>query len=270
MSSPRIVVTLSDLHAGSTVGLLPPDFETLEGQTIGLSPIQEWLWACWQDVTARLKEYVGSDPWALVINGDTIEGNHHRTTQIISPDVTDHQNAAEKLLVPFAKDAAKVYVTLGTECHTGSSEQKLAKKLNAVPDPVTKKYARDRLDLTVCDVPCVWFHHISPTTREYLKGSGLSITLGNEQLAAAKKGRRVPRIIHAAHRHDYDSFQDATSMIAVTPAWQCLTRHGYKVVPQARTTVGLTVMDWRGKKNGDLPLLHPILCTAPEPAEESL
>ena len=43
----KTAVIISDLHCGSTVGLLPPDFSTEEGNEIRQNPLQKWLWECW-------------------------------------------------------------------------------------------------------------------------------------------------------------------------------------------------------------------------------
>lgn len=259
----RLVAVISDTHCGSTVGLMPPDFVTLEGQTIKQNAVQEWLWRCYLDVVSRLKEYANGDPFALVINGDTIEGVHHGTKQIISPDIGDHQNAAVQTLSMIALMAGKIFVVEGTEVHTGSTESKMAVVLNAVPDPNTRKSVWERLALTVSGCRCVFFHHISPTTREYLKGSALSIFLGNEQLAAAKNSEPIPQVVGCGHRHDFDMFSDGTGVCVVGPAFQCKTRHGNKVVPSARIKPGIYCLDWRNKGDGELPHVEKILCQSP-------
>jgi hypothetical protein len=46
----RLILVLSDLHVGSTVGLWPADFLSNEGNPIGQNHFQKWLWKCWQDM----------------------------------------------------------------------------------------------------------------------------------------------------------------------------------------------------------------------------
>lgn len=263
MGDTRLIAVVSDLHCGSSVGLMPPDFVTLEGQKIGQNAVQKWLWECWVDVMDRFDKYANGDPFVLVVNGDTIEGSHHGSKQVISNDPTDHQNAAIKVLSPLSSKAEKTFVVEGTECHTNSSEAKTATSLNAIGDPNTGKSVWERLTLTINNCRCVFFHHISPTTREYLKGSSLSIFLGNEQLAAAKNKEPWVDVVCCAHRHDFDMFRDATGLCVVGPAFQCLTRHGNKVVPSARIKPGMYVLDWRGKREGQLPEVEDIVCKAP-------
>ncbi len=141
----RLIAVVSDIHCGSSVGLLPPGFVLAEGQEIGQSKRQKWLWQAWTDTWNRFYEYAGDEPFALVVNGDIIEGVHHGTKQVISPDANDHLEAAVATLKPIADKAAKVFITDGTECHSANTEQKLGKILNAVPDPNTGRRSWDRL-----------------------------------------------------------------------------------------------------------------------------
>ena len=97
----RAIAVFSDLHAGSTVALMPPGFRTIEGTTMDHTPIQAWLWSCWLDGQAWLDSVMGADPYALVLNGDLTEGVHHGTKQIISPDVLDHVACALEITRPM-------------------------------------------------------------------------------------------------------------------------------------------------------------------------
>lgn len=259
----RLVVEIGDTHCGSTVGLLPPDFELIEGQKIRHNTAQEWLWACYEDCKKRLWDYVADDPFALILKGDLCEGVHHKTKQVISVDVADHIRAVTETLKPLVERAAKVFVLAGTEVHTGSKEDTYAKMIGAVPDPNTRKAAWDRLALDVCGVRYCSFHHITTSSREYLRASALGIFLGNEQLAAAKNGEKIPRVLTCAHRHTFDQYRNESGVCWVTPSWQIPTRFVGKVAPSARCHVGLVVGDWRKRENGELPDVEPILCRAP-------
>jgi len=119
MSISKIVV-VSDLHCGSTVGLLPPKFMTLEGNEVGQNKIQKRLWDAWYDLWNDWVPWaVDGHEFAVVINGDLVEGLHHKTTEIVSPEFGDHVRAAQQALVPMTKLApSKIFLTEGTECHT--------------------------------------------------------------------------------------------------------------------------------------------------------
>ena len=253
---------MSDLHCGSTVALLPPEFETQEGQVVRQNKVQQWLWQCWTDATeVWLNKIVGDDPFALVVNGDAIEGVHHGTTQVISPDPTDHRIAAQRVLEPLAERSAAVFVVRGTEVHTKNSENHLASSLGARPHPDTGMPAADRWLIDCAKTRCVFRHHIGVTSRAYLEASQLSIHLGNEQIEAARVGHPVPRVIGCAHRHRYGCYDDSRGLCFVSPPWQALTRHGHKVVSAAVTRPGMVLLDWREKPDGDLPQVIPCVYT---------
>jgi hypothetical protein len=253
-ASPRVVVVVNDIHSGSTAGLLPPDFETLEGNRIAQNRFQAWLWACWSHATTEwLPKVVGCDPWALVLNGDLVEGCHHGTKEVISPDEGDHKAAAVQILKPLADSAARVFVTEGTECHSKTAEHSIAKELGAVPDPDTGKHAWPRLELTVAGTLCAFDHHIPATIRSYLEASQYSMALGVERIEAQRNGVACPKVIVRAHRHRFGFFGDGDGMVVVGAPWQGLTRHGRKVVTGARCNPGIFALDWRTKADGDVP-----------------
>lgn len=222
---PKLVFVLSDLHCGSTVGLLPPDFVTGEEQTVKQNAAQKWLWSCWLDSLKWAETLAGKDPYAVVVNGDLIEGNHHRTTQIISPDVSDHIKASIECLAPITKKSARTFIVKGTECHTGSAEAGIVKALG-LPDP-----AVDRLNLDVNGVRCVFRHHIGTSTRRALAATQLSIQLSEEQVEAANNGDVLPRVLGCAHRHKFGYYEDNHGLCFVTPPWQALTRFGHSGQP---------------------------------------
>lgn len=260
----RLVVVVSDIHAGSLTGLLPPGFVTTLEQPVPQNAVQRWLWECWSEATGPwLAKLAGSDPFALVVNGDIIEGCHHHTKEIISSETKDHYAAAVDVLEPLAKRAAKTYVVEGTETHTGNYEHSLAKQLKCEADPNTGRAAWEKLYLDVNGCRVCFQHHISATVREYLRGSMLSIFLGNEQLAAANNGEPIPKVLVCSHRHAYDKYDSGDSICIVTPPWQIKTRYGQKVVPASRTKPGIVALDWRGVEAGGLPEIHARTFRAP-------
>lgn len=118
----RAIAIISDLHLGSDCSILQPDFLTEKAQPIGQTPLAAWLYECWTQAHAWLAEILLPKEYALIINGDCIEGNHHRTTEIWSPDVRNHVKAAIELLAPVAARAGKVFMVKGTPCHVNGGE----------------------------------------------------------------------------------------------------------------------------------------------------
>ncbi len=253
----RLVFVLSDIHAGSTMGLLPPGMTTAEdSQPMVQSEWQKWLWACWGRAMRWMDKIADGDPYALVLNGDLTEGIHHRSTQVVSGDHTDHVMIAKEILEPITSKAEKFYVVKGTECHVHSSEVAIGQALGAEINDDTGKRAFDRLALDACGVRCVFRHHIGTSVRMALEATQLSVILVEETAEAVKNGETPPRIVCAAHRHKFGFFLNGRSMCVVSAPWQGLTRHGHKVVSQARTQPGIYALDWRGITDGELPLLH--------------
>lgn len=262
--SPRVLVIISDIHAGSTKAILPPDFVTLEGQPIGQSASQEWLWAGWVEFKQWLSGIVNPKEYAVVLNGDLIEGNHHGTKEIWSPETGDHAKAAIEILAPVARRAAKTFVVRGTECHVGSAEISIARTLGAEINPEVQQPYWDRLSLDMCGVRVSIRHHFPTTSRVHLEASQHSIQMGNAILEAVRVGETPPRILIGAHRHRPGHWDDGQNMTIVTGAWQTLTRFGFKVVPDGRPCPRVYVLDWRDKEDGELPVVHSFTVKAPE------
>lgn len=266
----RLAVVLSDIHAGSTVGLLPPDFVTIEENEIKQNAIQQWLWQCWLDANKWIVDITKGEPFALILNGDLIEGCHHRTTQVISPDTRDHAEAAIKILEPLAKQAAKRFVVRGTEVHTQNSEVSIAKALGGEMNQELRIPVWDRLTIDIAGTRCVFRHHISTSTRESLSATALSVNIVEEIAEAIKNGERPPMVVGCAHRHKFGQYTNGRSLCFVTPPWQSLSRFALKVVPQARTQPGAVILDWRNRPDGALPELHHVTYDAPAPKAVTL
>lgn len=125
-SEPKVLVMVSDLHVGAVSGLLPPDFITFEGNEVKQNAYQKWLWNCWEDCWEWAGQITGKDRWGCAINGDAIDGNHHNTREIISPDTADHIDAVFGVLTDKLMKADKVYLTEGTNVHVNNSEHGIA------------------------------------------------------------------------------------------------------------------------------------------------
>ena len=259
----RQLVAVSDIHSGSTVSILPPNFVNYEGRVVGRTPLMEWFWEAWEKNAAWVLQKVGDDPAALVINGDLIEGDHHGTKQIWSKDIADHSKAALETLEAFCGCFTKKFMVLGTECHVGMHERSLAADLGCEINPEHKQRYWDRLSLEIAEVPISVRHHFPATSRVHLEASQHSIQLGNARLEALRAGRTPPRIILGAHRHRPGHWSDGEAMSVVTGAWQGITRHGFKVVPDAVPCPRIYHLDWRNKKDGELPDLSWLRLEAP-------
>lgn len=258
------IVLISDLHVGSTKAVLPLGFKTKEGNEIWPNAVQKWLVECWVRMQDYVESVVGKDKYVLVFNGDLIEGIHHGTKEVWSPELGDQVAACIELLTPLAKRAEKTYVVRGTECHTNNHEQTVAQQIGAEANPdADGLHSFDRLTLDLNGVRCVFRHHVSQTTRRYLGGSQLSVHLAEEQLEAANNGEQIPRVVCFGHQHKFRLYQDDNGLALICPPWQGMTRHCHKVVSQARCKPGVVILDTKGQNYGQLPQIHVKLYECP-------
>jgi hypothetical protein len=241
-------IVVSDLHCGSSVGLWPDGFETKTGNKIGLGKNlhQQWLWQCWQDAVEKGIKHFGKDPFALLLNGDLLEGIHHGTKEVVAQDCLDHSNAAIEALRPLANASAVTYLTAGTECHVKNWEEYIATKLDG-------KWCGDKALIEINGTLIDMAHHMPTSSRAYLEAGAMSITMGNARQNYSRVGHRVPRIYLRGHRHTGGIFNDGAGIFMVTPAWQLLTRYAHKVVGDAICRPGIGILDWRGCNEGELP-----------------
>jgi hypothetical protein len=265
----RLAVVISDIHAGSTVGLLPPGFVTKEGNEVRQNPLQAWLWDCWMRAHEFVYRTVGADPYIFILNGDAMEGMHHGTKQVISPEAADHLTCAFETVKDLAGPAERRFIVRGTECHVNNHEIALGAMLDADRDPASHAtgdkqiHAFDRLTLDIAGTRCVWAHHIGPTLRSYTEATQLAVAITEEQIAAARNGEPLPRFIGRAHRHRFGYFENHHAMCAVSAPWQGLTRHGHKVVTHEKPHPGIYILDWRDKPDDSVPQIHHETYAAP-------
>jgi hypothetical protein len=254
----RLMVVFSDLHSGSRRSLMPPEYSLFEeggmGQTIKANKQQLWLYDCWCRGWEKVIEYVGADPWAWAFIGDAVEGAHRKLTELVSNDPTDHMIIFDKLNRQYAELAAKRFFVRGTGVHTGDTmEMKLAEKLGCERHPDSGHWAPDRWMINVNGFNVLLRHHMQTTSREYLRGSALTIEFGNEVVASINRGQPVPQGCVFAHRHGYDWWDGGTTFAMVCGPWQQTTRYGHTkwspMIPQPT----ITVLDWRDSPPGGLP-----------------
>ena len=262
MKHPLFAIQVSDLHCGSKVGLCPPEVELGSGNVVlhGSNLHQEWLWAVWQELTQRVIGLISGAPAILFVNGDATEGSHHRNgSDLIDADIQLHTTMAAECLKPLASKCQKIFVTKGTECHTLNMEDVLADLLKAEKRKALEKWL---IEINGCLIDAT--HHMPTTTRAYLEAGAMSIVLGNSRVNAIRAGHQPAQIYLRGHRHCGGVFSDGAGMLAVTGAFQMLTRFGYKVVPDSIPRPSIIVLDWRGKKPGELPISHEFTSAPPQ------
>lgn len=256
----EVLVVFSDLHSGSRRSLMPPRYQLYEegtgrnsGQTILANPQQRWLWKCWQDGWAKVRKYIGNDPWAWACVGDAIQGIRHKE-ELISVDPTDHMIIFDQCVRPQIKGASKGFFVRGTQAHTMETvEMKLAEKLGCEKHPDTGQWAADRWLLEINGFKLLMRHHMSVTQREYLRTAALGVEFGNEVIAAKMHRQPSPDGCVFAHRHAFDWWNGGHNCVLVCGPWQQTTRYGHTRWSAMIPEPTITVLDWRGLPPGSVP-----------------
>lgn len=248
MSEPLLNLVISDTHCGSDCGLLPPMVELSEGQTLGhgKNAKQKWMWECWLDMIERALRSIGDTPFVLTLNGDLIEGIHHRSEEVVAAKIMEHLTIARACIGELCAKASRIYFTRGTECHTRDLETVIAQEFGAGKAKDIQQY---KIHGCLVDVK----HHMPTSSRVHLEAAALSTVMANARSNMVRAGHPVANVFLRGHRHLTGDYCDGESLIAVTGAWQYLTRYGYKVVPDAIPRPSAYLLDWRDLPFGALP-----------------
>ncbi|MHB9006530.1 MAG: hypothetical protein ACYDC1_06320 [Limisphaerales bacterium] len=239
----RNLVVVSDTHCGCRFGLIHPDGATLDGGD-GEEPahyrpsrqqrtIHGWWEEFWNEWVPQATK---GEPYAVVINGDAIEGVHHRATSQISHNLQDQADIAEKVLRPIvAKCEGNFYMVRGTPAHVGESavdEEALAKRLGAIPNEAGQR-ARYDAWIRVGSGLVHLLHHIGTTSSSAHETSAVHAEMISELVEAARWRAEPPTAIVRSHRHSYIKTEMAAEwgmvQSIVTPAWQLKTPYAYKI-----------------------------------------
>ena len=234
----RNLVIVSDLHCGCRLGLHPDKPSPLnDGGTYSPSKLQQKIWSYWQEFWQSWVPMVTrGEPFAVLVNGDSIDGCHHNSTSQISHDLSDQTNIAYSVLEPI-RDLCKgqLYFTRGTEAHVGPSgveEERLARALGAIPDEAGR-YSRYEIWLRLGKALIHATHHIGTTSSASHEASAVNSELISAYTEAARWGDEIPDFVVRSHRHRFIGIDlDCSKGLAaslVTPGWQAKTSFVYKI-----------------------------------------
>ena len=283
----QVIAIAGALHCGSTVGLCPPEGIALDdGGLYEPSEAQRWLWECWEAAWAEVKVIARQQrsKVTLCLNGDRIDGDHHRTAQIASPLTGLHVHCAmESLRVPLALTPSEIHIMRGTPAHVGRSadaEEGIAKAIkgqlwNVVPDPDTGNLSSYRRIIDVeGGVRLDIAHHGRMGRRAHTVGSYSRLYSfdiwaermleayrhmreGDDPLAAFNK-HRPPDVAVRSHNHRYaDSGRDHRGVTRVisTPAWEFATEWIHKIAAESLADLGVVVLVCQGSEVEVRPIL---------------
>jgi hypothetical protein len=231
----KAIITVSDLHIGSTTGVCPQSVTVTDGGEYRPNPYQRTLLKYWRNFwRVVIPEYTaGASKVVLVFNGDILDGVHHHTVNILSNSWAAQERAAIEHLLeirdlcPVKID--EIYVVKGTEVHVGpngESEERIAKEIGAVPNELGE-YASYQWWLQVDRVPFQFAHHIGVTSSAAYESSAPMRELVAALVEAAQWGQAMPRVVVRSHRHRFIPVSIPSKwgrvQCVITPAWQLRT-----------------------------------------------
>lgn len=244
-------VFVSDMHAGSTVAVCPPEIRLDDGGHYGASRAQLWLWERWGWFWKRVTEVCDqhqADETRHIYNGDIVDGDHHQTPQILSRHPGAQSAVTEALLaIPMALNPDFLFFVRGTEVHVGtgaSTEEATAKAWkergqNVQPDidsgAASWWHLRMETQGKLYDVT----HHGRTGFREHTRGSAASLYAADIFLSHVRRGERHPDFAIRGHFHRWnDSYDAQPTRFIQLPAWQLKTGYTHKKHADSVSDVG--------------------------------
>ena len=275
------IINISDLHVGCRMAICP-DIATMDnGGTYHSSVYQKIIKAWWDEFwNVIVPEWTHGEPYAVIFNGDAIDGNHHNTTTQWSHNLGDQVKAAKKLLEPIVDLCeGRYYHIRGTEAHVGQSaveEERLAFELGAIPNKEeqfaryvlwkyigSKKRTKDGFLLNV-------LHHIGTTGSMAYESTAVMSELVTAQTEAGRWERRSPDVVLRAHRHRCIKVEVPTTRqrgIAMTsPGWQGKTPLTHRIAGARQSEPQFGGILVRVSPEGELYTRHWV--QSPERPEE--
>lgn len=237
------LIVVSDLHCGCKMGLCPPSVVLDDGGVYKASKLQRTVWGWWTEFWEKwVPEVTHGEKYAVVVNGDAIDGNHHNAVTQITHNITDQIRIASQVLAPVVdKCGGRFYMIRGTEVHVGLSgqdEERLAEMLGAVCDS-DGRYARYELWIRVGKALAHVMHHIGTTGRTHYETSAVMAEMAEEYVQAGRWKMEPPDVTVRSHRHRCIEVKLPTSLgygySFTTAGWQLKTPFTYRI-PGGRVT----------------------------------
>ena len=203
------LIVVSDTHCGCQMGLYPnnPDDPIIldGGGSYRPSELQQKTWSWWNEFWEDWVPMVTKgEPYAVVFNGDAIDGRHHNSTTQITHNVKDQIKIAKAILEPVVKKCeGRYYHIRGTEAHvgqTGEYEEQLAQGLGAIPDK-QGNFARWEMWVRVGVGLVHITHHIGTAGSMAYETSAIQKEIEQAFVEAARWDGEIPDVLVRSHRH---------------------------------------------------------------------
>lgn len=268
----HILAITGDHHSNSTVGLHPPTFWLDDGNPIGQSDRQKWIWARWKHywgAVNKTKEHTGW-PVTSIMLGELADdiSSKHKSSQVVTTNPSDMINLAVRTLGPAMEVADDIVVLRGTEAHSGTSsnlDETVAREIGAQRSPMGT-YSWWQFRATYSGVTIDAAHHPGTSSRvPHTSGneanrlaSKLFYEYSIENVIKTRRGKDIipwPHLAVRGHNHkpaDSGDNQpgghpDAAIRTIITPAWKFGTSFGYRIAGSKLPIGGLMVTCNQGR-----------------------
>lgn len=245
-----LIAVVNDLHAGGTTALCQDVVRFDDGGTYHASKPQRWLFGnyrdYWGQIAAR-RDALDAELY-VVINGDLVDGDHHKTTQIISANPNSQALVwTECAAIFLALKPDHIAIIRGTGAHAGvaaCSEERIADGLRRDKRPIISDSESGsaswwhwrpeiqgvRLDFT---------HHGRMGRLPRTRGSNLILYAWDILDEHASNGHQPPHLCFRAHNHKRgDSGTACPVRVVATGAWQAGTEYVKKVAADSLADIG--------------------------------
>lgn len=249
-STSPILIAVSDLHCGGSTGLHPDTPTPLDdGGAYTPSPVQAWNFANWLDFWRRANEAAEGKPLRVIVNGDAVDGCHHKTVQIISLHPGIQCDILMRCWAPVL-DLVKIAsftVIRGTAAHVGEgapTEEAFARwlarqKIPVLPDEDTGTMSWRHFKGELAGVTIDATHHGRTGGRLWTSLGGAA-NLAVEIMAEYANRRELPPTLAIrSHKHKtFDTHDNFRLRLLATCAWQLGTDWVKQAVPESLADLG--------------------------------
>ena len=242
------IACISDMHVGSTVALpAAKQYVLPDGQVLVASVAQLWLLECWQKYWREFHS-IKAKRSAIIINGETVEGEHHAAKQIAGQAEVMEAMAVELLRSHIGK-VNKLYVTRGSSAHSkqqGMADETVARELGAVRNSAGWHSDYNwRIDAggVLIDVA----HHISGGGVPWMAGNNVRRAVMSCILQAVQRFERPPDLLLRGHVHTTAQFEYANTKCIISPSWKLRDEYAHKISAGIAPIGGLYILIDKGQ-----------------------